>query len=110
MPLSVWLGEPTREVVDHYTPDGTLTGRSVITRPSPWSDEDRAWLLAWRAEQRESCPGCGNPIEECRDPKTAGSWTPVVTTCQACLVAQAEMDNQNEGPRRRGVYVGVRRS
>jgi hypothetical protein len=107
----VWLGEPTREVVEHYDPDGTLTGRSVITRPSPWTDEDRGWLLAHLAEQAETCSGCRYPVEECRDPKTAGSWTPVTTTCQACLVAQAEMDNQTEsGTRRRGVYVGVRRS
>ncbi|QDY06171.1 hypothetical protein FJK98_02495 [Micromonospora sp. HM134] len=105
----MWLGEPTREVVEHYDPAGTLTGRSVITRPSPWTDEDRAWLLAHLVEQREACPGCGLPLDECRDPKSAGSWTPLVDTCQACVVAQAEMDNQTEGPRRRGVYVGVRR-
>lgn len=82
----------------------------MVTRPSPWTDEDRAWLLALREEQRETCGGCGHPVSESRDPKTAGSWTPVVTTCQACLVAQAESENQNEGRPRRGLYVGVRRT
>lgn len=106
----MWLGEPVREVVEHYGPGGVLTGRSVITRPSPWADEDRAWLLALRAEQQATCGGCGHLLDECRDPETAGTWTPVVVTCQACLVAQAEMENQTESGRRRGLFVGVRRN
>jgi hypothetical protein len=108
--LSVFLGEPTREVVEHYDPAGNLTARSVVTRPSPWTDEDRAWLLALRIEQRETCRGCGQPMAEARDPTTAGSWTVVVSTCQACVVLEAELDNQHEGARRRGLHTGIQRT
>lgn len=110
MPLSVWLGESTQEIVEHYDGDGNLTGRSVVTRPSPWTDEDRDWLLALRAEERETCKGCGYPLDECRDPKSAGTWTPKASVCQACLVVEAEAENQQEGGKRRGVYVGVVRT
>jgi len=106
----VWLGEPTEEVVEHYDAAGNLTGRSVITRRSPWTDEDRGWLLALRAEEQETCSGCGQPLDVCRDPKTAGTWTPRVDVCQACVVVEAEAQNQQEGGRRRGVYVGVART
>lgn len=106
----MWLGEPTEEVVEHYDAAGNLTGRSVITRPSPWTDEDRGWLLALRAEERETCKGCGHPLDVCRDPRTAGTWTPQTEICQACVIAEAEAENQQEGGRRRGVYIGVART
>lgn len=106
----MFLGEPTTELVEHYDVAGELTGRSVITRPSPWTDEDRGWLIALLAEERETCRGCGQPLDVCRDPQTAGTWSPVQQTCQACVVLEAEGENLSEGKRRRGVYLGVRRS
>ena len=111
MPLSVFLGEPVHEVTEYeYDQAGRLT-RSVTTRPSPWTDEDRGWLMALLAEEREVCPGCGQPLEVCRDPATAGSWSPVTTTCEACRILDATRDNYAEGGRpQRGLYLGVRRS
>lgn len=82
-----------------------------MTRREPeWTDEDRGLVLAWLAERDETCPGCRQPLDECRDPKTAGTWTPVEETCQACLVQEAATDNANEGTRRRGLYLGVTRT
>jgi hypothetical protein len=67
-------------------------------------------VLALLAEERETCPGCGNPMDECRDRATAGTWQVDVETCQACLVAEAMSDNLNEsGKRPRGVHIYTRR-
>jgi len=85
--------------------------RSVTTREPEWTDKDRAWLLAYLAEQDETCKGCGNPLDECRDPKTAGRWRVVHQTCEACRVAEADADNQAEaaraGGKQRGLYSTV---
>jgi hypothetical protein len=87
----------------------------VTEREPLWTDEDRAWLQAYLAELDEVCPGCGNPLDECRDPRTARTWRVITDTCQACLVAEAEADNRAEaardtGARQRGLYQAVVRS
>lgn len=87
----------------------------MTEREPLWTAEDRAYLLAYIAERDEVCQGCGNPLDECRDPKTARSWRVVEETCQACLVAEAVADNRAEAERtskhrQRGLYSGVVRS
>lgn len=58
------------------------------------------------------CGGCGNPLDECRDPKTARTWQVIDETCQACLVGEAaagnraELERQTKRPQR-GVYQAV---
>ena len=107
MPLSVWRGEPVRETTTHHGPDGAVTGTSVTVRESPWSEDDRALALALLAEERDTCPGCGQPLEVCRDPATAGTWTVHQEVCQSCVVAEATRDNMAEeaSGRRRGVHL-----
>lgn len=84
--------------------------RAVTRREPEWTDEDRGLVLALLAERDETCPGCRQPMDECRDPKTAGSWSPVQQVCQACVVQEAASDNAGEGGKRqRGLYLGVTR-
>lgn len=81
----------------------------MTVREPQWTDDDRTAVLALLAEQRETCPGCGNPMAECRDPKTSGKWIVETETCQACVVAEATSDNLNEdGKRPRGVSIYTR--
>lgn len=63
---------------------------------APWTDEDRAWHLAYMAERDERCSGCGQPLAECMDPDTAGRWEVLKRTCEPCRVAEAEMENDSE--------------
>lgn len=81
----------------------------MTEREPEWSDEDRGWLLAYLQERAEVCSGCGHPLDECRDPKTAGRWQIVVSQCEACRIAEADADNRAESKSRsRGLYVGTR--
>jgi hypothetical protein len=83
----------------------------VTVRESEWSDEDRGYLLALTAEEADKCPGCGQPLDECRDKVTARTWEVVQETCWACMPLQAVMQDAakvKDPPR--GRYYGVRRT
>lgn len=72
-------------------------------------------MLAYLAELREVCPGCGLPLDECRDPKSMGKWRIVDQTCEACRIAEADADNRAEAAaqtkaRQRGLYQAVVRT
>lgn len=54
------------------------------------------WIARWR-KKRDTCTECGNPIEECSDPKRA--WYPYRTICYATMAraaAQAMFDALHE--------------
>jgi hypothetical protein len=71
-----------------------------------WSPEDRGALLALRQEQAETCPKCGHPISECRDPSTAQQWTVVQEVCQPSRIAEAVAENNSHGEvRKRGIVL-----
>jgi hypothetical protein len=78
----------------------------VTEREPLWTDEDRAWHLAYYAELAEVCPGCGHPLDECRDPKSAGKWRVVSQRCEACRIGEAEAENAAEA-KQRGMFHGV---
>ncbi len=81
-----------------------MTGTSVTERAVEWTDLDRDLVLALLAEERDTCPGCGHPLETCRDRSTAGKWSVEEDVCQACLVGQA-MSESNMNDKRRGVHL-----
>jgi hypothetical protein len=82
--------------------------RAVTVRESEWTDEDRGWLLAYLEDKKSRCGGCGNYLDECRDPKTAGKWRVVHQQCEACRIGEADAENRAEAPaRQRGVYAAV---
>ena len=78
-------------MVTTYEYDDGVLVRSV-TEPE-WSELDRGLVLALLAERAETCPMCGHLMSECRDPKTAGSWTVTEVICEASRVAQATAEN-----------------
>lgn len=86
----------------------------MTEREPLWTDEDRAWHQAYSAELAEVCPGCGLPLDECRDPKSAGKWRVLSQQCEACRIGEAHADNQAEaatgGAKQRGVYHGIVRT
>lgn len=74
-----------------------------------WDDTDRGLVLALLAERKDTCPQCGHLVSECRDPKTAGSWTVIEEICQPSRVAQAKAEEVFER-KRRGVVLMTRRT
>lgn len=80
----------------------------MTVRDPEWTDEDRAWHLAYQEDLDNRCPGCGNYLDECRDPKTAGHWQVVAQTCEACRVGEADAENRAEAKtKQRGLYTAV---
>lgn len=82
-----------------------------MTETEPeFTADDRAAHLAYLAEERETCKGCGNQMAESMDRATAGTWTVDKHTCQACLVREAVMEGDAEAKSRpRGVkYIAHR--
>jgi hypothetical protein len=70
---------------------------------------DRGLLLALLAERRDTCSQCGHQVSECRDPKTAGSWTVVEEICQPSRVAQVKAEDAQKA-KKRGVVLMTRRT
>ena len=92
-----------------YDEAGRVVAAATEREPL-WTDDDRAWLLALLAEQRETCAGCGHPLDECRDPAGEKTWRLVVDTCHACMTL--DMDRHNQAEKKRppmGRYTATRR-
>lgn len=64
-------------------------------------------MLALLEERAEICPGCGNRMSECRDPKTARTWEVITEICQPSRVAQAVAED-SQGIR--GLHIYTRRT
>jgi hypothetical protein len=79
----------------------------VTIREPEWSEEDRALVLALAEERAEICPGCGNRMSECRDKRTAGTWTVETEICQPSRVAQKLAEENRET---RGLHIYTRRT
>jgi hypothetical protein len=99
---------PVTEMTYEYDDAGRLV-RSTSTADPDWTDFDRGLALALLAEQAATCPSCGHPISECRDPKTAGTWEVVQEVCQPSVVAQVTSEQAAEA-KRRGVQIATRRT
>ncbi len=106
MPLSVFDGEATQELHEHYDPDGNLTGTTVVTRPG-WSDDDRAWALGLALHEAYRCPR-GHDLTESTDP--AWLWhaaDPLV--CLACVALDNAVDKYKDNPHRRAQLHSVKK-
>ena len=91
MSPSTLRGRPTVTTYE-YDDQGRLT-RSY--QRSPWTDEDRALMIAWRRYQDSLCPGCGQPIDKAWH---TNGWHEVqpVAECGGCT-AQRLHDWQESG-------------
>jgi hypothetical protein len=111
VPLSRWLGREPRTVTRYERDDDGLLVAAITEREPEWLDDDRDQVLALLAEQAETCPGCGRPLDECRDPETARTWRVVDDLCHACMAL--DIDRHNEAERKRprfGRYVAAVRN
>lgn len=97
----MFLGRELAERTTYIRDGDGLVVEAVTVRGSAWTDDDRAWAIALLEEQRERCSGCGQPLAVCMDPRTEYTWSVVRHTCQACLVMEAEQDNDVEAAKSR---------
>jgi hypothetical protein len=79
----------------------------VTVRESEWTEEDRALVLAFIANERGQCPGCGHPVEECRDRATGANWQVFTETCWASRWA-SKVAEDNAG--QAGLYIYTKRT
>lgn len=70
-----------------YDANGRL--ERVVT-PSPWTDNDRALMLAFQLYKRSICDGCGQPRHLAQHPDNDGWYdtTPAVV-CHGCTALRA---------------------
>ena len=47
--------------------------------------------MAYVANEREACPGCGEPLDVSTDPESEGRYTAEAVRCHACA-AQSKAD------------------
>lgn len=106
-PRSELLGRQRRAVTSYEYDDATgrLT-RSVTVWDPLWTDDDRELLLALQQEESEECGGCGRQISETTDPASRGAYDVRRHRCEACVVLEAEQDNDSE--RGRSASRGVK--
>lgn len=91
----VFDGWAPREVHEHFDPDGTLTGRTVIQREPLWDDSDRERALELEAFEAGLCQcGCGQPLAEALDRNRAFDVQKVV--CYAKRAADREQRKAGE--------------
>jgi hypothetical protein len=65
--------------------------------------------MALLAEEADECTGCGQPLTQTTDPVNRGAYEVDRATCEACVVLEANVDNDHESKRPRGVRYRVRR-
>lgn len=107
MPLSVFDGEPTEALHEHYDPDGNLTGSTIVTTPG-WSDEDRAWALGLALRDANRCPGCGGDLHETLDYDYR--WVPEPPVkCLRCVGLHAASKGFEKDPDRRAILHTVKK-
>lgn len=80
----------------------------VLGRPWPaageplWLPEDTELALAYQAEAKLRCSGCGNPRDESMNPEMAHVWKSHSSVCYACAELDAEKrswrDLENPAP------------
>lgn len=51
-----------------------------------WLTEDTDYALAWQAEKRVTCEGCGHPLDESTDSEHVRDYQAAELTCHACAV------------------------
>lgn len=107
MPLSIFDGEPSEELHEHYDADGNLTGSTLVTRPG-WADMDRAWALGLALREAGTCPGCGGDLAETLDPDW--KWIPEdPAECFRCGAIHASQKAFEKDQRARSLLHGAKK-
>lgn len=90
------------EVHEHYAPDGTLTGTTVVTREPLWDDDSRAWALALQMREDAECRRCGGDLAETLDYEWKWEPQPPVV-CLRCVALAADRVAHEKHPERAGM-------
>lgn len=111
MPLSSLFGRPLVERHEHFDADGLFTGATVVHRPSEFTREDVAALLAWR-RKRADLGGHGFPMSEATDKANQGMFEGYLITDyveRARQMARAKLKREYPDDPGYGHIWGVRR-
>lgn len=83
-------------------------GRPVPPGEAQWLPSDRAAALAWQAEQKATCGGCGRLWEETTDFEADEDYEARVVTCHACAEkARKRAELARDKVNTDGAYVTV---
>jgi len=63
-----------------------FTGRVVGPGDPVWAEDDVDLALAWQAEQKAMCKGCGHHLDESTDGATRRQWEAQELICHGCEV------------------------
>lgn len=64
--------------------------------------------MAWQAEHRDRCPGCGNPLTVTTDDDRRGEFRVESSSCAACELKASVLDqNRQDGGLPDGLIVAV---
>jgi hypothetical protein len=80
--LSKYLGREPSERHDHFDADGNLTGYTIVTRESEFTDSDRDHVAALAEVRANECPKCGGPLDQTTDAHVA--WKVEYDECNRC--------------------------
>lgn len=64
----------------------------IFTGDPLWTDEDRAWALAWQAYLAELCSGCGHSLTETLEKKNQFAYDAEIIRCHACAATHRVME------------------
>ena len=74
-----------------------FTGRVVGDGDPAWLDTDRGYALAWQANKRATCSGCGTRADEWAEDDDA--YISDHITCEGCArLAEEKTTNLDKGP------------
>jgi hypothetical protein len=90
----VFRGRPTRTV--HLYDDEGRLARSITE--SPWSDEDRALMLAYRMWRHSICEGCGQPKRLAHHPDNDGWYEATPVVCHGCTAMRRKANEGSKEP------------
>lgn len=62
-----------------------------------WSDEDRAYALAWQQYQRELCSGCGHDLAVSMAKANQFAFGAEVVRCHACAAKSRATETFQKG-------------
>ena len=53
-----------------------------------WTDEDRAWVLAWQEYEADLCNGCGDSMKVTTDPANQFAYGGEPVRCHRCAAQE----------------------
>jgi hypothetical protein len=83
----------------------------VTETEAEWDDNERAWAIALKQVEADTCPGCGEPRSESTHRDAEGGYEvdlPII--CNACTPLNKARDRYAEAGMDRGLFFEVKRT